>query len=310
MNDVPFTCGLAAGFSTWASGIGPTTPMKDCDHACVNVRGMGRSGGRYVSKEKEWRLKHQSPTASTFDNDAALEAFRKEEDISARDGLAKGVATSVGGVFDDAIIEWFPGEDDCNIKETLLTGLAARVESNSDSGALLRSIFKRERPNSPLRQRLLTTSEGKPIFLDLRTIVEKEKDLIQPRLFIQNANFILTREITMNTIIAGRDINTQNLVAGDMINSVGQAVQNLSDNRSQDRDVLANVLEFLRQSNLPEKTTTPIYSAVQEITDKPSKDTRTGLLSKLTDVAKAASAIGGAVTGLDQVIEHVSRWVA
>ncbi len=103
---------------------------------------------------------------------------------------------------------------------------------------------------------------------------------------------------------AGRDINSQNMVAGDMINSANAAVQNLAKTDGITGKVLADVLAMLSQTEFQEGKE-EVAAAVKELARAPSEAAKKTLIDRVKSFGVAAAAAGGAIGGIDKLIDAV-----
>ena len=108
-----------------------------------------------------------------------------------------------------------------------------------------------------------------------------------------------------NSISAKGDINAQNLVGGNMINSAHAAVQNLQQNDKSTAQVLQKVLDMLAASPV-EVGKADVADAVKTVAESPSVAAKQTLIERVKSFGIAAAAAGSAIAGVDKVVEAIA----
>jgi hypothetical protein len=178
------------------------------------------------------------------------------------------------------------------------------------------SRFDAEPPGSLARGRLLAASEGTPLFSELKAReleLERRNRLrevsAQAQLIFINNN---TGSVTVtkgNTLNIAGNVQAQNIVAGDMVGSANQAVQNMTAQQASDREVLLAVMKFIERAALDAGQRDAISAAVAVAAQKPDTENRgrlLGILKGLVGGAATTATIGG---GYAEIIDLVSKWV-
>ena len=257
-----------------------------------------------------YRLYLICPLENGLDADA-FTTMRKAETSAAREGLALGVADFADRHFDSAILDWYEDELDEAIKETLLIGMAGHSSSNGDFADLVRQRFPNLPANSTSRARLLAATAGSELFSELRRI-EYQLDLAQQGALFGGSGPIIFNKVEGDVVMsskisAGRDINAQNVAGGDVFATANTAVQRLATDRSSEKALLTQVLDYASSGSVSPDEASLISNRVKAVAEEPTNANRIGLLETLKTVAEGTAAVGTAGAGLAGLIEAVAH---
>lgn len=282
-----------------------------CERADYDARqlkiGLG-DAQKHPKNVRKWlyRLGAQSADIVGLDPDL-FEQLRKDTDVSAREGLAIGLADLDSGKFSMPALEWYSLEPDDSVKELLLASMAMMGGRNEDLDDAVIARFEKEPADSPLRRRLLAASTRTPLWRTLKRI-EQRDSLAQRGLFEfgGGVNFFEGDQVLGSKISAGGDINANNLVAGNMIASANNAVQSIK-NDAETHEALTQVLQYLKDTQGSEAEKTEVAQAVEAIAKNPNQNTKANLLAKLGTYGQRALAIGAAAANFDKIVELVGK---
>lgn len=265
---------------------------------------------RHPENARKWlyRLATQSPEIVNLDIEA-LSDLSRDSSVPAREGLALGTSDLSAERFGRAVMDWYTREPNTGVRDILLTSMATQSRNNEDYRGLVASRFDKEQPDSPLRRRLLAASIGTPLYPDLKKITMRDEAVKFGLLNSNGTSQFIFGDYNMNgsTFNAGRDINANNLVGGDMIASANNAVQNMDQRDSNARELLLQVMEMLRETHGAETAKTEVARAAEAMAKAPSEKTKKGLIAKITEYGKNAAALGAAVGGIDKLLAALGQ---
>ncbi|WP_126175385.1 hypothetical protein [Tsuneonella rigui] len=289
-------------------------PDFDASHSNIDLTAIKR----HEENVRKWlyRLACQSAGIVKLDADA-FDQLRRDRSKKSLEGLALGVADLDPSGFDREVLEWFSIEEHPQVRENLIASMAARSADSIEYEDAVLSVFRKEATDSPLARRILATSASTPLYGKLKASVASASQLAIIEASGEQANFfgqastpplviVVNGDFVMNKVefSAGRDINSQNMVAGDMINSANAAVQNLAKTDGITGKVLADVLAMLSQTEFQEGKE-EVAAAVKELARAPSEAAKKTLIDRVKSFGVAAAAAGGAIGGIDKLIDAV-----
>jgi len=261
-----------------------------------------------------YRLMLKDPITTGLDPSAVDHLWRREETISAREGLALGLLHVDSLDYDSVLVDWYHGETDDSIKDTILVCIAKRASADSDLAQLVQDVFLNAAPGGATRKRLLAAASQGPLSVRLKRIELDDEIKRQGMLEFYTPNTVILggrvdMSSTTTTFSAGGDINGQILAGGDVVNSANAAVQNLDQSRSADQKVLSEVLSWLAKAQLPEAERDAVAKAVQSVTDDPKKDNKINLLNIIQNISKGVGAVSTLAPTLVPIITHLAAWI-
>lgn len=268
--------------------------------------------GKHNPSVRKWvyRLYAASPDIIGMDNQMVFD-LRSNDHSAAVEGLARGIVDVNDGRFDESILTWYAEERDPVIKATLISGIVRRADDNAVMSELAAEEFSAAR--TPERNTMLAAAAGRGIYQRLR--VRERADLMEGQgllalsgpgtVLIQNVHGGVGNMSGGNSIKVGGNLQAQNVAAGDMVDSAHNAVQNIQSVRAADKEVLDQVLQFLRSADPSEPAVRDAYAALENAANNPIGENKKGLLSSLRKLGPVASAGGG----LAEIISLVSSWI-
>lgn len=275
---------------------------------------------QYPENVRRWINRLLTKTGAFFkENRDQFEMRRADEALVAREGLALGLRHLRVQCISNSIMDWHDDETEEPIRALLLEHMAYGSDLERDFCDIVERSYRRAGRGSSLRSRLLSASEGRPLYGALRKIdVEEEVAEVefqinrQPQLLIPaSAPLVINVEkIEMTNFNAGRDINGQNLVGGNMVNSANGAVQGMPNSREAERAVLADILSFVQSMNLDRGKQGEIIDAVEVVAKEESKEAKQGLLSVLKKFSDGGELALGAADKIGKFIDVVGGWIA
>lgn len=267
---------------------------------------------RHPENVRKWlyRLAAKSPSIVGLDPDA-LSVLARDPSASAREGLALGVRELDATEYGPTAMEWYSAESDQSVGDTLLESMARQSQSSLGYAELVSSKFQMEARNSPLRQRILAASISTPLYSHLKGVAARDDLAVQAgsSLF---GSFVVNVEgdfVMGNQFKAGRDINANNLVGGDMYHSANAAVQQLSRTDETSAEALRAILEMIRDTKAPDEAKAKVLEATTAMAEAPTEAAKRGLIDTLVAYGKKAAEVGEAITGIDKLIEAVREIV-
>lgn len=288
-------------YSIWAM-------WERADYSAKHLKIPLHEARRHPESVRKWlyRLAAKSPDVVDLEP-SVLSDWRLDASASAREGLALGVGELDAVRFGSVAVEWYSLESDEAVQHVLLESMAKQSAFSSDYGFLVLQKFREERRDSPLQRRLLAASVGTPLYGKLRANTAGDEASNQAGLFVDpKVQIIVQGDFVMgNQIKAGRDINANNLVGGSMIGSANAAVQKLSKKDEAAARVLGQIIEMLASTKAADEAKNEVAETVITMARTPTELAKTSLIDKLTDYGKKAAAVGGAIGGLDKLIEAV-----
>lgn len=290
-------------YSIWALWERKDCGVKDLKVSAENFLNHPENARKWL-----YRIGLQTPDHLLIDPDCLDDFRRKEPTPSAREGLALGVSDLIDARFDDATLNWFDAEPAESVKEILLGGMAVKSDTNADFADTVARHFQSASADSNLRKKLLVASEGTKLNQILRKS-QLEAELSRQGLFEFGNRYNLNVQgdiiVAGAKFSAGRDIKAANLVGGDVIGSALSSVQNIAPERTQDREFLTAVLDFLKSSAVPDSHRATVTAAVEDVAKDPTPEKKSGLVSALKGIAETI----GAVAGLTSLIELAQDWL-
>lgn len=306
-------------YSVWALCERP-------DLGFANLRMKIGDFDRKPPNVRKWlyRVISKDPYASGLTPDM-IEQFSRDNDVSAREGLAIGLTGAMfGPAYDDAIVDWYAIERDEGVREMLVAGMAGRSAPSDAMKELISERFMAAPAGERLQRKLLAAAEGAPMYGILKRFeieqareaqdnVLKRQGLLEfdrPATIINLNNIAGNADFTMgNTIKARGDINAQNVVGGDMIASANAAVQSISTTKTNDREVLEAVIAFVTKHPLDAQSKELVLKTVEQAAKDPSPENKSGVLKALKSVGGAVATVGAAAGGYAELIDLVSGWL-
>lgn len=222
---------------------------------------------------------------------------REESAIELRDNFAPGLERYVS--------DWFFKEEHRQARLLLLDHMAAQSTFAERYEEIVVEFYKRASPKSDERIRLEAAAAGTQLYAKLRKIdIEEEKGV----LFAMNDNdsekktagdvYNVTQHIQANQIGA---------VSGGPI--TGETIAAVAHVENGDtKDILTAVLAIIEKIE-DAAVRKEAEKAVKEVAESPSPSKWRKVLGLLKGVQTGAIAVGGAVTGIDKLIELVGPLV-
>lgn len=279
----------------------------DCTKSPIKLLDVGA----YKPSIRKWlyRLMSKTPEASGLDHDALLQ-LTADPDISAREGLARGVCFHEGTIYDDAILRWFGNETTPAIRDILLAGMARRGGREREMAELVKLEFSKAPALSGLRHSLLANSARTPLYRELRQIEATDAMYAyQAQGLLEFGNTYIIGSVNMgNTLNVGGNLSAQNIALGDMIGSANQAIQAMTN--SADADVLKQVAAFLAKVDSNVVDTKDAYAVLKLVASNPTQENKKSLLESVTSVGEKAVAFGSAVAGYADLVGLLSSWLS
>lgn len=271
--------------------------------------------GKRPENVRKWlyKLVAKAPAEAGLEPEAFSSLWRPEGSVSAREGLASSAA-KLGQPFAEAVLEWYDAEADVGVRENLLASMAANPEHHAHYQEAVADAFRRAEPDSRLRSRLLAASSGAtnhPLYSTL-----KKEDLLAKREAGPQALFvdpIFTGDMVMsngNSLIVKGDLTAQAVAAGNMVHSANHAVQNLTSDRSADKEVLSEVLRFVERLDPQSPGRAEVEAAIVDVAAEPSAKNKRTLLSRLQGLDKGLIAATAVAAHLPKLIDAVQAWIA
>jgi hypothetical protein len=295
-------------YSIWAIWERPEFNFDHLKIAPQDFRGKPENVRKWL-----YRVMAQSPQLSGLTADVVSD-FRSDDSITAREGLATGITgETCGPEFNSSIVDWYSSENDSGVRAILLSGMAKRG-SDPDMAEIVISRFDAEAPGGLARGRLLAASEGTTLFGELKAReLEFERSPLHAQGLLEfgaRAPMIFNKGSTFvkNTLNIGGDVQAQNIVAGDMINSANHAVQKMTAQQAADRKMLSAVLEFVRSAALTTAQRDAVSEAVTAAAEKPDAENKNRLLGVLKGLIGGAATVATIGGGYAEVIDLISRW--
>ena len=260
---------------------------------------------------KKWayRLLMTDPEGAKIDC-AALSQLRKDRDLPAREGLALGLDRFTVEGASRVVLEWYEGEREEPVREILLEHMA-RESSVADYALEVTDAFKSAPVNGHFRRRLLAAAQGKPLYSQLQRQIAVEgltnagmsRDLL-------GGDFFMGSKVEIggdnNGFVAGGDQNAQNMVAGDMIASANEAVQTLTNEKSNQKEVLEAILKVLTENKgFKDGASEAVATAVADIAKDPSPKNKMTLFGTLKALVSGASVATSLVEHVDKLADTV-----
>lgn len=227
----------------------------------------------------------------------------------ARDGLARGIVDANNGQFDNNIICWSGTETDPVIRLILLSGMAKRGDFNEVMQEIVQNEFQKSPQNSAFRQTLLAAAAGTSLYTTLKRIIYQENGQQVGQFNFNGPVTIIGSNQNMthgNTISVGGNLQAQNLIAGDMIDSVNNAKQKISKTQGYDRDVLEKLFVFLSENSNNLKGKENVYKAISSAEIVPTKENKSRILESLKSLGDLTNITGS----FTDIIELISDWAA
>jgi len=230
---------------------------------------------------------------STIQRDPSSEV-REESAIELRDTYVPGLEKYVS--------DWFFKEEHRQARLLLLDHMAAQSTFTTKYKDIVIDFYRRARPKSDERIRLEAAAAGTPLYAELRKIdIEDERGA----LFAMNDNeadkpgpenvYHITQHIKADQIGA---VTGSGPITGDTIAAVAN-VQNADT-----QEILTEVLAIIEQVK-DERERTEAQQVVRELAASPSPSKWKRILGFLNGVKSGAVAAGGAIAGVDGLIEKI-----
>jgi len=260
---------------------------------------------------KKWafRLLMTAPERSGIDCDA-LAQFRRDSDLAAREGLALGLDCFNPDGASRVVLEWFEAEREESVREILLEHMAAK-SAMPEYAATVVEAFRSAALGGPTRGRLLAAARGAPVYKELqrRVALEAMADAGMSRDLL-GGDFIMGSKITVeggnSGFLAGGDQNAQNMVVGDMIRSANGAVQNLSNERQGQKELLEAILSVLKgNTGFREGSADAVAGAVSEVAKDPTQKNKMSLFGALKGLVSGAGLAADLVKHVDKLADAV-----
>lgn len=267
---------------------------------------------QYPESVRKWlyRMAAQSPDLMRLDNDT-FGALARDRSTSAREGLALGVRDLDPEIYGRRVVDWYSVESEARVRDILLSSMATQSRTNGDYRIAVAKKFEEEQPDSPLRRRLLAASLGTPLSTTLRKFEAQDSEAMRGLQLFQEYNVDLRGGKMMSgpSFNAGGniDIKANNFVVGDMIASANHAVQDLSSDNADVKEILQQVLALVQQTDAPDEDKVEVASAAEAMAKNPTDQNRNGLIAKLLKYSSAVVQVGGLVTGITPLIESLQN---
>lgn len=272
----------------------------DCYHRCPeNVR---RWINRLLSKEPIYFEQNQD----------LFSDLSRDEGESAREGLALGLRQQIAPHLEKHVLDWHHSEGVNNINELLLEHMAFNSRQSEIYSELVESRFKNEGQHSGVRKRLLAACSGMPLFSTLKRLeVEEEVAKNSLPLFNTQIGTMIMNNTTTNTSFnAGGDIVGQNLVGGNMINSANAAIQNMPITRSEEKEVLNQLLALLQKdTKIKDSDRQEAVQAIERVAKENSKGSKKSLLEILYRLMGSGALLAETVHFAEKIAPTVQAWI-
>jgi hypothetical protein len=261
---------------------------------------------------KKWafRLLMTDPVVSRIDCDA-LGQFRRDEDLPAREGLALGLDSFTAEGSHQVVLEWYEAEREEAVREILLEHMA-RQSGNADYASSVAEAFQAAPEGGAVRGRLLAAAQGRPLYgqlqkriaIDTLANAGMSQSLLGGDLVLGNKNQFGGDN---NGFVSGGDQNAQNMVAGDMIASANGAVQNFTNKKAGQKELLEGILTLLKENKgFPEGAPDAVAGAVAEIAKDPTPKNKMTLFGALKALTSGAGLAAGLIENIDSLADAVT----
>jgi hypothetical protein len=199
--------------------------------------------------------------------------------------------------------------------------MAGRQNPSAAMTELVAERFKSAPAGSSLRRRLLAAAVDAPIYPTLKQIEAEQEVEARAAAMRQQGIFEFTPKILQfnnygnidmspgNTFNVGRDLNAQNVVGGDMIASANAAVQRLSADRKNDREILEAVMAFVNGASIGSEMKAEIGRTVELAANDPTPENKNSVMKALKSAGSAIGTVGAAAGGYAEIINLVSGWI-
>lgn len=245
-------------------------------------------------------------------NRELFDELRRDKAVTAREGLALGMRRTFVSGLEECILDWHDVEPEELVRILLLEHMAQGADQCLDYCDMVESNYKAAGVTTVVRKRLLAASVGHGLYRHLRRIEfeEQRAENLFPEPAQINVN-VTVGNLIMNqsNISAGRDINAQNIVGGDMIASANSAVQHMSSSREADRILLEQIMKLVPgATKLTVSEKKAVAHAVTEIAKDKNSPEKSNLIGLLKKMREGSGAVAGTAGQIDGLIHTISGW--
>ena len=294
-------------YSVWALWQHPGYQVDDLGIGLDSIERHPENVRRWIN-----RLLTKGPEFFAGELDL-FDDLRHDRGMKAREGLALGLRELFVPEIDKHVLDWHDNESEEAVRDLLLEHMAYNADASADYGDIVEQYYQGAGPGSGVRKRLLSASARKPLYSSLRRIEIREQSANTDQIPMEGTTpTLIVGSVNVNNtnINAGRDITSQNLVVGKMIESANSAVQKIHASRTQEQATLTEILKFLASANeLGIEQRNNVAKAVESVANDGTPAAKRGLLDALRTMSAGAGLVASTTEQLSKFAAIVSTWI-